>query len=1271
MVSPRRTNIVGTDSPRGTSLTSSKPEKLLTAFRYIYKKAIENPEMDEDELYDVLSDSDFFTTLGYLKVGKDIRKQKTIVESGKKPDFYCLDDFQNVVFVLEAKKPLDEHLEAAFDQLWRLYVIPLRSHYGVLINGKRVIVYSRKGDVEVKLLDRELDKITRAESDLIMSVLRKPEHEVMTLENLKGYLSATEKLSLQVPQAKQFFLETFALTPDSIYGELVKALMDLFDDILPKSKFLRGAWSFWLHSLARKPQSIPSAWKPFLGEKSSEEKLYPFMFCLETAQALLARLMLAKACQDYGFPNVNLYDFVLKRIPNMRGQIRSVSYPIVLSQLLKEMEGLLVTSVFEEDIFSWWTDPFQQFATRPGWALNDLEVSADVDSFSSVAASVFLVFYKYEFLNLPSDVLGDLYQAYFDRETRRALGEFYTPEEIGDYILQAVDYRGGETKRLVDPSCGSGTFLAKALKLYLAEQGKFVRGRAKTWREILRDLCTSPRIVGFDIHPFAVLMSQVRFMVEILPAYKLALDESQQDFRLPRLPVFRTDSLSMETKFGEQSQLRLMESETELTFTITLPVAYLTQEKVTLRVVLPSWKEPHFRGRDVFNNLDEYFRGAQALFDALKSEVRSKAHETSKSVLERYIVEYLPDKDYSRLASLYKTYADRLLKEVYTLQEEFEDGRLVKSIEDAVLSAILKNYFRYDYVVGNPPYVRVQTLSEESKRDYSRFYASAKGNYDLYVIFIERGLRWLTDSGVLGYICPNRFATVNYGLNLRSFIHRQFAVEQFIDFRDTGAFRDVLNYPAIVTFRRTEHPEALVKVALMLEETSDTAGLMHSLESSLDHIKSASDVNRTKYFEAFGFPSSSLRTEGWFFAPSDRRQVFEKMVTGKTPLSDFADTTKTNTALFEGLSTGAKEIFILRAKGDLGDRIIVYSDLDQQEYEVEKPLLRPYVEDPGKWYSLQQNEYLVFPYEVRATTFSLIQEEILRNKFPGAYAYLVKHKAELESRVGFKDSKEWYAYSAPRSLSNYEVPKFMVRGFAIKSQVSYDPDGRFYFGPDIYGLVLKDRYKDYAELLLGLLNSNLTNFFARVVGVVHGSGYYKFEDRFLKRFPVKVPTNSDESKIVDNIKSLVSEIVSLSKVAEGKSFPEAYLNAQTNEEFDTVKVTFRYPHADLRPIISSVAARGYILYPHEGEDQVWFESESKAKFILASLLHREAKEGTATFLVPREDRIARQILKEYEDSLAGKAGASIGQLEERLEQELFKLYGLTATDVRAINSLTG
>lgn len=1197
--------------------------------------------MDEDELYDVISDSGFFGILGYDKIGKDIRKQKAIAGSGKKPDFYCLDDFQNVVFVLEAKKPSDEHLEDAFAQLWDLYVLPLKSKHGVLTNGNRIIVYSRTLGGTSLLLDRELNEISKAECDRLALLLKKPDHELGTLENLRDYLSKAERLSLQNPQARQFFRETFALTPDSIYGELVNALLALFDDSLPKSKFLRGAWSYWIHSLARSPQTIPDVWKQFLGEKFDEDALVRFMFCLETAQALLARLMLAKACQDYGFPDVDLYDFVLKRVPNDRGAIQSIGYPVVLSQLLKEMEGLLVSSVFEEDIFTWWTDPFLKFVNVPGWSLREQDVSTATEEFSVIVARMFLVFYKYDFLNLPSDVLGDLYQTYFDRETRRALGEFYTPEEIVDYIVDGVNYRNISNKRLLDPSCGSGSFLVAAVRRYLQEAKPLVVSGTKRWPEILSELCESPRIVGLDINPFAILMAQVRFLLEILPYYKLSIEKSgAEGFRLHRLPIFRTDSLAKETiPLGLRGQTLLVETENELKFPVPLPITGPTGV-MQVEVAIPSWPSRLTVSEGMLINLDEYFRSAQALFDGIKASLRKGRREVSLSDLETAFGSYLRRKNNARLAEIFKPYADQIFSAIAALQSEFEDGRLVKSIEDSVLAAILKNKFKYDYVVGNPPYVQINGIPEDSREYYYRVYATATGRMDLYVLFLDRGIDWLNPGGRLGYIVSNKFMLAEYGKYIRPKIRNSCTLDQIIDFGDSGVFSEVTNYPSILVL--SSRSGAIAGSFRYVRVVKPRQDLISDIRAHVSKPEYTDD-----FIESYLVSSSSLSAELWAFGSPKELKLRDK-IKQATNLS-LRDVTK---EIRRGVNPGSDKAFVL-------------DSAEVEKLRLEDALLHPFVagDEVKRWGVEWKGRYVIFPYERRLGRVELVDI----TKYPKTLKYLEENRRELEGRYSVKKGgKRWYAFHDPSKSTAYHEECIVTPDISQGSRFAIG-DEQYIFKDTCYVIIPKERLL----LILALLNSRVLEFYFRQSSPFVSGKYYRYKTQYLEILPIKLPRSKIQEELAGEIEKHARRIVQAAD--KGKlldSFPGKYLSQMgPSTELDEILVKFSDNHQRLEPTITGTSNSGYTLYPSEGEDGIWLENESLAKYVQLALANRNVgRDDTMRILVPRDRDLAARLVSEFMRDFRNDTAASLEEMERSLESLVAEYYGLDEDDIQILDN---
>src|SRR5215212_6627588 len=117
-----------------------------------------------------------------------------------------------------------------------------------------------------------------------------------------------------------------------------------------------------------------------------------------------------------------------------------------------------------------------------------------------------------------------------------------------------------------------------------------------------------------------------------------------------------------------------------------------------------------------------------------------------------------------------------------------------------------------DFVLGNPPYVRLESIDPQVAVTYRSLYKSMIGRADLYVGFYERALNILTPRGVCGFICADRWMLNQYGSALRKLITTgAFAVEAVVEMHTADAFHDeVLAYPAITVIRKGTQGRALV-----------------------------------------------------------------------------------------------------------------------------------------------------------------------------------------------------------------------------------------------------------------------------------------------------------------------------------------------------------------------------------------------------------------------------------------------------------------------------
>ncbi|MEY4593173.1 MAG: hypothetical protein RIR18_2068, partial [Pseudomonadota bacterium] len=113
----------------------------------------------------------------------------------------------------------------------------------------------------------------------------------------------------------------------------------------------------------------------------------------------------------------------------------------------------------------------------------------------------------------------------------------------------------------------------------------------------------------------------------------------------------------------------------------------------------------------------------------------------------------------------------------------------------------IEGYF--DFVVGNPPYIRQELIPPALIAEYRSRYQTIYDRADIYIPFIERSLSLLSKQGSLGFICADRWMKNRYGGPLRRLIAEQFHLKVYVDMVDTQAFQSEVNaYPAITVITR-------------------------------------------------------------------------------------------------------------------------------------------------------------------------------------------------------------------------------------------------------------------------------------------------------------------------------------------------------------------------------------------------------------------------------------------------------------------------------------
>ncbi|MBA7509573.1 hypothetical protein ES705_01531 [subsurface metagenome] len=259
-------------------------------------------------------------------------------------------------------------------------------------------------------------------------------------------------------------------------------------------------------------------------QKTSPTNTSPEAFCLETMYVFFNRILLIRICEDKGIIQRKISNGGIKKYIEYRGYIKfsQVDYKALLKEAYQIMDRFY-PHLFQIDIFDWY------------------EIDNDI------LLRVLFTFNPYNFNKVDRDVLGKLYEKYLDREKRKRLGEFYTPEEVIDYILDSVGYTresGIEGKKLLDPACGSGGFLVRAANIFIEK----LKNHGFDAETILRKLQES--IYGFDINSFACHLAETNLFFQVIDIVHQA-KENNPDFVMDRFNIYQTDSLRIPEEKGE------------------------------------------------------------------------------------------------------------------------------------------------------------------------------------------------------------------------------------------------------------------------------------------------------------------------------------------------------------------------------------------------------------------------------------------------------------------------------------------------------------------------------------------------------------------------------------------------------------------------------------------------------------------------------------------------------------------------------------------------
>jgi hypothetical protein len=437
-----------------------------------------------------------------------------------------------------------------------------------------------------------------------------------------------------------------------------------------------------------------------------------------------------------------------------------------------------------------------------------------------------------------------------------------------------------------------------------------------------------------------------------------------------------------------------------------------------------------------------------------------------------------------------------------------EDLVRVNALDWKVQYSAIMKAGGFHAVIGNPPYIRIQTLQETDPASASyinqHYVAAAKGNYDLYVVFVERALSLLNSNGRHGFIVPHKFFNAQYGEALRTHLAAGKHVAAITHFGHQQIFEGATTYTCLLFTQKA--PSPFIRFAKV---------------GDLDTWAKSNDEDVTLV------PAEKLTAQDWVFTAGPAAALLEKLRQQPATLASVTD------RIFQGLKTSADKIYIVEERAQKGKQVLVWSPEKDAEYWLEADLLHPLIKggDSRRYVMTKTPRRILFPYRRLACgTVQLIEQSDMRSRYPNAWQYLVDNRAYLDDREdGRFRGSEWYQFGRSQALDVMALPKLFTPDLAARASFSFDDTGECFFTGGVaggYGLLPKRSVSP--KFLMGLLNSRLLNWVVSQTGTQMRGGYFSFEARFIRSLPIptldlkKPSERAHQARLVKQVEKMMS-----------------------------------------------------------------------------------------------------------------------------------------------------
>ena len=366
---------------------------------------------------------------------------------------------------------------------------------------------------------------------------------------------------------------------------------------------------------------------------------------------------------------------------------------------------------------------------------------------------------------------------------------------------------------------------------------------------------------------------------------------------------------------------------------------------------------------------------------------------------------------------------------------------------------------KFDFIVGNPPYIRIQHLDLAQRNYIQKNYDFCKsGSTDIYIAFYELCINLLSKNGVCGLITPNTFLFTETARPLRLYFAANKNLIQITNYGDIQLFDDATTYSAITIFNNKKN----------------------------QHFKFQKAVSE-KTFEEKMIDFSELKEPFWQLTTENTEKIKGKK------LKDMCN-------IHVGITTLCDSAYIFSIE-EFDDNFVLANTKLQGAVKIEKKILKPIIKGSKLKHSEEKiKEYILFPYKQINGKHTIISENELKENYPLAYKYLLTVKSELDKRDnGAPNSVSWYAFGRSQGLDTSFGEKIIFSPMNDKPNFVYypNPECTFYSG-----YCIKKINGFSVEKLMLQLNSDRMDKFVSMSSRDFRGGWKAYNKKIIENFEV-------------------------------------------------------------------------------------------------------------------------------------------------------------------------